>query len=200
MHRRSLLPWFDVAYQGFASGDPDEDAWSVREFLRRGFEILVCQSFAKSFGVYCERVRALHVVLFSKSTVAAVLSHVERIVLPMCSNPPAHGALIVARVLSDSALCAEWRAELRASANRIKHMRSLLVEALRVRGTPGDWSHISRQIGLFTFSGLSAQQSTRMTREFHIYMQTNGRMNMAGFNSNTVGYLADSWHSVVTNT
>ncbi len=106
MASRRLFPWFDIAYQGFASGDPDEDAWALREFVRRGFEMVVCQSFAKNFGLYCERVGALHVVAADAASAAAVLSNIEVIVRPMYSNPPAHGAKVVARVLGDAALAA----------------------------------------------------------------------------------------------
>jgi aspartate aminotransferase len=104
MQKRRLLPWFDIAYQGFASGDLDADAWAVRHFAAMGFEMLVSQSFAKNFGLYCERVGALHVVTGSKPAAAAVLSQLEAIARPMYSNPPAHGARVVARVLGDAEL------------------------------------------------------------------------------------------------
>lgn len=104
MKKRRLLPWFDIAYQGFASGDLDDDAWAVRHFVEQGCEMLVSQSFAKNFGLYCERVGALHVVTGSKAAAGAVLSQLEAIARPMYSNPPAHGARVVARVLGDPAL------------------------------------------------------------------------------------------------
>ncbi len=104
MAARKLFPWFDIAYQGFASGDLEEDAWSLRMFTERGFEMVVCQSFAKNMGLYCERVGALHIVAADAASAAAVLSNVEVIVRPMYSNPPAHGARIVAKVLSDPQL------------------------------------------------------------------------------------------------
>jgi hypothetical protein len=102
--RRRLLPWFDIAYQGFASGDPAEDAWAVRHFASQGMEMLVSQSFAKNMGLYCERVGALHVVAADAASAAAALSNVEAIVRPMYSNPPAHGARIVAKVLGNAEL------------------------------------------------------------------------------------------------
>jgi aspartate/tyrosine/aromatic aminotransferase len=102
--RRRLLPWFDIAYQGFASGDPSEDAWAVREFARAGLEMLISQSFAKNMGLYCERVGALHFVAADRASASAVLSNVEAIVRPMYSNPPAHGARIVAQVLGSAEL------------------------------------------------------------------------------------------------
>jgi len=104
MKRRKLMPWFDIAYQGFASGDLDEDAWAVRHFLETGFEMIVSQSFAKNMGLYCERVGGLHVVCSNASSAAAVLSNIEAIVRPMYSNPPAHGARIVTHILTNSEL------------------------------------------------------------------------------------------------
>ena len=102
--RRRLLPWFDIAYQGFASGDPEADAWAVRHFVAQGFEMLVSQSFAKNMGLYCERVGALHVLAADPASAAAVQSNIESIVRPMYSNPPAHGARIVAQVLTSEEL------------------------------------------------------------------------------------------------
>lgn len=165
--------------------------------MRRGFETVVCQSFAKNLGMYCERVGALHVVAADAASAAAVLSNVEAIVRPMYSNPPAHGARVVARVLSDAALEAEWRAELLAAMRRVQRMRALLFEALARRGTPGDWTHITKQIGMFSFTGLTERQSARMVSEFHVYMLSNGRINMAGLNAATIDTLADAIHAVV---
>ena len=110
MQKRRLLPWFDIAYQGFASGELDADAWAVRHFVTLGFEMLVSQSFAKNFGLYAERVGALHVVTPSKGAAAAVVSQLEAIARPMYSNPPAHGARVVARILGDPALASVRRA------------------------------------------------------------------------------------------
>ena len=115
----------------------------------------------------------------------------------MYSNPPAHGARVVARVLSDAALEAEWRAELLAAMRRVQRMRALLFEALARRGTPGDWTHITKQIGMFSFTGLTERQSARMVSEFHVYMLSNGRINMAGLNAATIDTLADAIHAVV---
>ena len=197
MQRRALVPWLDAAYVGFASGDPDEDAWAVREFARRGFEMLVSQSFAKNLSMYCERVGALHVVAADAASAAAVLSNVADVVRPLYSNPPAHGARVVARILTDATLEAEWRAELLAAMQRVRRMRALLFEALARRGTPGDWSHITRQTGMFSYTGLTERQSARMVGDFSVYMLSNGRVNMAGLNAATVDTLADAIHAVV---
>lgn len=198
MQERKLFPWFDCAYQGFASGSPDEDAWAVRYFVERGFEMLVCQSFAKNFGLYCERVGALHVVAADAASANAVLTNIESIVRPMYSNPPAHGARIVATVLGSADLAAEWRAELLAAMSRVKRMRGLLEAALGERGTPGSWSHITKQIGMFSYTGLSKEQSERMVEEFHVYMLNSGRINVAGLNEASIPICADAIHAVVT--
>jgi hypothetical protein len=114
-------------------------------------------------------VGALHVVAADKESAAAVQSNIETIVRPMYSNPPAHGARVVATVLGTPDLNKEWRAELAAAMQRVKAMRGLLREGLEKRGTPGTWSHITSQIGMFSYTGLTKEQSTRMTDEFHIY-------------------------------
>jgi aspartate aminotransferase len=187
-----------VAYQGFASGDPEEDAWAVRLFERRGMELLVCQSFAKNFGLYCERVGALHLCAADAASAAAALSLLEVIIRPMYSTPPAQGARIVAAILSDGALEAEWRAQLLEAMRRIQRMRALTLAALAQRGTPGDWSHITRQIGMFSYTGLTPAQSARMVDEFHIYMLASGRINVAGLNEAAIPIVADALFAVVT--
>jgi len=192
------VPWFDSAYQGFASGDPDEDAWAVRYFLARGFEMLVCQSFAKNFGLYCERVGALHVVAADAPSAAAALSQVESIVRPMYSNPPAHGARVVAAVLRSPELRASWLAELAAAMARVSRMRALLRAALEARGTPGGWAHVTEQRGMFSYTGLTPEQADRMVDDFHVYMLRSGRVNMAGLSEATVAACADAIHAVVT--
>lgn len=122
MQQRKLFPWFDIAYQGFASGDPDTDAAALRMFVDRGFEMFVCQSFAKNFGLYCERVGALHVVAADAASANAVLSNVEVIVRPMYSNPPAHGARVVATILGN--------AELQAVSGALVSVCDMLVATL----------------------------------------------------------------------
>jgi aspartate aminotransferase len=195
--KRKLFTWFDLAYQGFASGDPDADAWAVRDFAARGLEMLVCQSFAKNMGLYCERVGALHVLAADARSAAAVLTHVEVIARPMYSNPPAHGARVVAAVLGTPALDAEWRAELAGAMARVARMRAALRAALEARGTPGDWSHITAQAGMFSFTGLTPAQADRMVDDFHVYMLRSGRINVAGLSEATIDIAADAMHAVV---
>ena len=192
------LPFFDSAYQGFASGDLERDAWALRYFVREGFELLAAQSFAKNFGLYNERAGTINIVCSSAAQAKSVLSQVKMVIRPNYSNPPAHGARIVAIVLSDPALYAEWKEELKGMSGRINGMRQQLRGELERSKTPGDWSHITSQIGMFSFTGLTAKQSAAMAEKWHIYLLSNGRISMAGLNSHNVKYVAEAMHDVIT--
>jgi aspartate aminotransferase len=196
---KNHLTYFDCAYQGFASGDIDHDAAAVRLFVSKGHLLLAAQSYAKNFGLYSERAGALNVVCATPQEAEAVSSQLKTIIRPMYSNPPSHGAFIVAKVLSDPALFGEWTQQVKQMADRIKTMRQLLFDALVQRGTPGKWNHILEQIGMFTFSGLTPAQSQKMIDKHHVYMLVNGRISMPGLTAKTVPYLADAIHDVVTN-
>lgn len=195
---KGLLPFFDSAYQGFASGSLDADAQPIRMFVADGGELLAAQSYAKNMGLYGERVGALSIVLRNADVASKVESQLKLVVRPMYSSPPLHGASIVATILKDRKLYDEWKAELKLMADRIISMRQELFDALKTKGTPGDWSHIIKQIGMFTFTGLNPQQVAFMTQEFHIYMTSDGRISMAGLSSSTVPHLADAIHAAVT--
>eukprot|EP00850_Spirogloea_muscicola_P014667 SM000107S14033 [mRNA] locus=s107:11063:15025:- [translate_table: standard] len=213
VRQKGLLPFFDSAYQGFATGDLNKDALPVRTFADDGGELMIAQSYAKNMGLYGERVGALSAVCRSSEVARRVESQLKLVIRPMYSNPPAHGANIVAAILGDRALFDEWMVELKGMADRIIRMRHQLYEALQERGkhlmpeyfalnflpprTPGDWSHILKQIGMFTFTGLTKEQVNFMTKEYHIYMTSDGRISMAGLNSRTVPHLADAIHAAV---
>ncbi|XP_057537255.1 aspartate aminotransferase, cytoplasmic-like [Amaranthus tricolor] len=194
---KEMLPFFDSAYQGFASGSLDEDAQSVRKFVADGGECFIAQSYAKNMGLYGERVGALSIVCKTADVASRVESQLKLVVRPMFSSPPLHGASIVASILKDKDLYDEWTVELKGMADRIISMRQQLFDSLTARGTPGDWSHIIKQIGMFTFTGLNAEQVKFMTKEYHIYMTSDGRISMAGLSSRTVPYLADAIHAAV---
>ncbi|XXG55857.1 hypothetical protein AAC387_Pa03g3424 [Persea americana] len=197
MRSKALLPFFDSAYQGFASGSLDADAQPIRMFVADGGELLAAQSYAKNMGLYGERVGALSFVCKSADVAVRVESQLKLVIRPMYSNPPIHGASIVATILNNRDMYNEWTIELKAMADRIISMRQQLFDALRARGTPGDWSHIIKQIGMFTFTGLNTEQVAFMTREYHIYMTSDGRISMAGLSSKTVPHLADAIHAAV---
>jgi len=196
---RKHICWFDSAYQGFATGDLETDAYAMRNFANAGMPLFVSQSFAKNFGLYGERVGTFSLTCGSPDTVKAVMSQMDIIIRNLYSNPPKHGANIVKTVLSDPALYQEWRDELMAMSKRIQDMRAMLLAELKTLGTPGDWSHITSQIGMFSFTGLTPAQAKAMVDDHHIYMLGNGRISMAGVTSGNVKYIAESIDNVVRN-
>jgi aspartate aminotransferase len=189
---------FDSAYQGFASGDLDKDAQAVRYFASEGFEFFVAQSFAKNFGLYGERTGALHVLVNDAKTAPAVHSQLNLVIRASFSNPPKYGALIVAAVLKDPKLFDQWRESLRIMSGRIIAMRQALYDALIALNTPGDWKHIITQIGMFSYTGLTAKHVERLIKEFHVYLLSNGRISMCGLSTSKVDYLAKAIHTVVS--
>jgi len=194
--KKNHLILMDAAYQGFASGDPARDAFAPRHFTDQGVNIVVCQSFAKSFGLYGERVGALHIVTASPEETERIMSQLLITIRPMYSNPPLYGARVVSTILSDPALTALWHKEVKLMADRIISMRSQLVDNLKALGSTRDWSHITNQIGMFCYSGLTPEQVARLKEEYHIYMTSNGRISMAGVFSSKVKYLANAIHEV----
>ena len=189
---KKLFPFFDSAYQGFASGDLEKDSWAVRYFVSKGFELFCAQSFAKNFGLYGERVGNLTVVMNDVSCIPPVKSQLTLSVRGMYSNPPIHGATIVATVLKDPKLFDQWKDHIRTMSSRIIDMRKALRHALEKLGVPGDWSHITSQIGMFSYTGLNEQQSLHMVKQHHIYMLKSGRISMCGITPNNVEYVANA--------
>merc|ERR1719215_1018992 len=198
MERKKLFPFFDCAYQGFASGCLDTDAWAVRYFVDRGFELFCSQSFSKNFGLYNERAGNLTVVVKDAGCIAAFKSQMTLIIRAMYSNPPAHGCRIVDTVLQNPALFQEWKDCIMTMANRIISMRKGLRERLEKLKTPGDWNHITDQIGMFSYTGLSVEQSTFLIQEKHIYLLKSGRISMCGVTPGNIDYVAESIHEAVT--
>lgn len=197
LQERQLVAWFDSAYQGFASGSVERDRFAVEEAAKRGLEIFVSQSFAKNFGLYGERTGATHVVCKTPELARAVKSQLELVARPMYSNPPAYGARLVALVLTNPELRKMWEEDLKTMSTRISAMRVALVKALTELGTPGDWGHIVKQIGMFAYTGLTEAQVERLTAEWHVHLLKSGRISMAGVNSRNVEYLARAIHAVV---
>eukprot|EP01086_Lenisia_limosa_P006116 TRINITY_DN2471_c0_g1_i1.p1 TRINITY_DN2471_c0_g1~~TRINITY_DN2471_c0_g1_i1.p1 ORF type:complete len:432 (-),score=134.42 TRINITY_DN2471_c0_g1_i1:194-1420(-) len=198
VRENGLFPMFDSAYQGFATGDPDEDAFAVRLFAQANLDMFVCQSYSKNFGLYCQRAGCLLVLSSTPEACKAMASNIKLVIRPMYSNPPAHGARIVELVLNDPALLAQWKGELLEMANRIKDMRVVLKKELDANSCPGNWDHIINQIGMFSFTGLSAVQVQHLTSDHHIYLTKDGRISMAGLNDKTCKYLANAMKDVIT--
>lgn len=198
MESKKLFTFFDSAYQGFASGDPIRDAFAVRYFVSRGFELLCAQSYAKNFGLYSARVGNLTIVQKDAATSAAVLSQITLIIRAMYSTPPAFGSQIVGTVLNDSTLRAEWMDCIKIMSSRIIDMRKALHAELVKLQTPGTWNHIIDQIGMFSYTGLTVDQAKFLMKEYHIYLLTSGRINMCGLNDNNVAYVAKAIHAAIT--
>ena len=182
---RSLVPFLDMAYQGFGDGIA-EDGAVVAMFLAAGIDFFVATSFFKSFSLYCERVGALSVVCESNGEADLVLSQLKRVIRTNYSNPPTHGAQVVATVLTTPALRAQWEDELAAMRTRIKQMRQLLRDRLVAAGVNRDMSFITRQRGMFSYSGLSQAQMQRLRAEFGIYGVDSGRICVAALNSKNI--------------
>lgn len=195
---KKLFPFFDSAYQGFASGDPNKDAFAVRYFVERGFELFCAQSFAKNFGLYNERIGNLTVVQKDVSTKVAVASQITLLVRGMYSNPPAFGSRIVGLVLNDKSLRAEWMECIKTMSSRIITMRKALYDELTALKTPGTWEHITQQIGMFSYTGLDEKQVEILIKEFSIYLLKTGRISMCGLNESNVKYVAKAIHEAVT--
>lgn len=196
------FPFFDTAYQGFASGDLDRDASAIRYFVEQGFELLVAQSFAKNFGLYGERAGCFHFVTAptgdsATETVKRVASQLAILQRSEISNPPIYGARVASTVLNDEKLFAEWKENLQTMSGRIISMRKALRSKLEELGTPGQWNHITDQIGMFSFTGLSEAQVQKLRDEAHVYMTKNGRISMAGLNTRNVDYFAKAVDKVV---
>jgi len=187
---------FDLAYQGFASGDADRDAQPVHEFIKDGHLIGLCQSFAKNFGLYGQRTGLFSMLCADADEAARVESQIKIIARAIWSNPPLHGARIIAMVLGDAKLHSMWLGELKQMAGRITAMRQLLKDNLKKAGSTRNWDHITTQIGMFSYTGLTPEQCDKITKDHHVYLTRNGRISMAGVNTKNVAYLANAIHQV----
>jgi len=176
-----LIPFFDSAYQGFATGSLENDAFAVRYFADKGSEMLIAQSFSKNLGLYNERIGCASVLTKSREVAKAVNTQLQRIVRPMYSNPPSHGAYIVNRVLGNARNFKLWNDEMnRMSLQIIEGRRQLHLLLTKRYNTPGNWDHITKQIGMFCFSGLTPKMVERLELKHHVFMLNNGRISMAG--------------------
>jgi aromatic-amino-acid transaminase len=188
---RGLVAFIDIAYQGFADGI-SEDALAVKLFAASGLQFLVASSFSKSFSLYGERVGALSVVTASRGESARVLSQIKRLVRTNYSNPPTHGGAVVAAVLSSPELRQMWEDELGGMRQRIRAVRVSLVDKLRGRGVRQDFSFVTRQRGMFSYTGLNVEQVDRLRDEFGIYAVSTGRICLAALNTRNIDYVADA--------
>eukprot|EP00471_Norrisiella_sphaerica_P006739 CAMPEP_0184479212 /NCGR_PEP_ID=MMETSP0113_2-20130426/1025_1 /TAXON_ID=91329 /ORGANISM="Norrisiella sphaerica, Strain BC52" /LENGTH=447 /DNA_ID=CAMNT_0026857243 /DNA_START=432 /DNA_END=1775 /DNA_ORIENTATION=- len=190
IQRKKLFPFFDVAYQGFATGNLEYDAHAPRRFVERGIELAVAQSFAKNLGLYSERVGTLQFFLSDGESARRVHSQCKRIARAIYSNPPSHGAMIVAEILGDADLVNEWKKEVRLMAERIKEARAALSKCLYEEDPSGDWSFVVGQKGMFSYTGLSKPQVKYLEEKYHIYMMKSGRISLAGLPTSQARHLA----------
>lgn len=186
-----LTPFLDMAYQGFSQG-VEEDAEVVRRFAAEVPTVLVSNSFSKNFGLYGERTGALSLVCTDADEAARVLSQVKIVIRTNYSNPTTHGASLVSTVLADADLRARWIDELSGMRDRIKAMRSRLVQGLKEAGVTADMGYLETQVGMFSFSGLSKDQMIRLRSEYGVYGTDTGRLNMAALNEGNVDYVSRS--------
>ena len=193
---KQFIPFLDLAYQGFGDGI-DQDAAAVRLFVQSEMPFLVASSFSKSFSLYGERVGALSLITADANEAARVLSQIKRVIRTNYSNPPTHGGGIVSDVLNSPELRALWEQELGEMRDRIRQMRAAFTEKLRALGTKQDFSFVTKQRGMFSFSGLSAQQVDRLREEHAIYAISTGRICVAALNSNNIDRVVRAVASVL---
>ncbi|WP_313306155.1 amino acid aminotransferase [Stutzerimonas balearica] len=191
LREKDHIPFVDIAYQGFGDGI-EEDAAAVRLFAETGMTFFVSSSFSKSFSLYGERVGALSIVTGNRDESARVLSQVKRVVRTNYSNPPTHGATVVASVLNSPELRAMWETELGEMRERIRKMRLGMVEQLAAKGAKTDFGFVARQRGMFSYSGLTAEQVERLRVEFGVYAISTGRICAAALNERNLGYVTDA--------
>lgn len=193
---RGWVPFLDLAYQGFGQGIV-EDGLAVRRFLDAGVAFFVATSYSKNFSLYGERVGALSALCSSGDEAARVLSQLKVVIRTNYSNPPTHGAQVVAAVLGSPELRSRWEGELAGMRQRIRRMRQELIDKLAAAGVRQDLSFIGRQQGMFSYSGLSRQQMQRLRAEFGVYGVDSGRICVAALNSDNVGHVAKAIASVL---
>jgi len=194
---KKLFVVMDNAYQGFATGDLDQDGFACRYFADKDIDMFIAQSFSKNFGLYNERTGNLVVVTKDPKKLPEIRSAMELQIRVIWSNPPNHGARIVATVLCNPVLYESWKGNISTMAGRIKKMRQALFDALRDLSTPGSWEHIIKQIGMFSYTGLNAAQCEMMKSEFNVFLLSSGRISIAGLTPKNVPHVAKAIDAVV---
>ena len=197
VRERGLIPFLDLAYQGFADGI-EEDAYPARLFAGAMTPVFLSSSFSKSVSLYGERVGALSVVTASPDEAKRVLSHVKRIVRTNYSNPPTHGSEIVATILGSNELRTLWEKDVAEMRERMKAMRRLLVEKIKARVPSADFGFVLKQRGMFSYSGLTTEQVRRLRDEYSIYTIDTGRICIAALTTKNVDYVADAIAKIIS--
>ncbi|EXK40860.1 aspartate aminotransferase [Fusarium oxysporum f. sp. melonis 26406] len=194
--RKGIFPFFDNAYQGFATGNPEKDAWPLRYFASLESRVTFCvaQSFSKNFGLYGQRTGAFHLIMNSKDTTTQsnILQQLRFIIRTEYSTPPRTGCTIVKTILGDRELRSQWLTDVSSMSKRLGQVRSALHDGLNASDESGDFGHIIKQSGMFSYTGLRPQQVLRLKNEYHVYLSSSGRISMAGLNSTNVGYVVNA--------
>lgn len=197
IHQQEILPFFDIAYQGFGTG-VEEDVFSVRLFADLFDEMCAAYSFSKNFGLYGERAGAFFVKAKSADTLEKILSQLKILIRRNYSSPPRHGAGIIKTVCSSPDLRFLWEAELKHMRERVIAMRQAFVSGMMAKQCPWDVSQVAHQTGLFAFLGLGKEHATALNKEYGIFIPNNGRINLAGLNSNNMEYVIDAIIAVLS--
>lgn len=196
LRRKNVLVFFDMAYQGFASGCLETDAFAVRHFIEQGHKVVFAQSYSKNMGMYSVRVGGVTFMNEEREEKEAILRTLKYLNMCNFGAPPIHGSQVVEEVYRSPVLLSSWHEELRMMCTRILKMRQLLKLKLAEVGSTHDWSHITRQQGMFFYSGLNVEQCETLIRDHSVYVVKNGRMAVPGVNEKNVDYVAKCIHDV----
>ena len=194
---RKFLPLVDFAYQGLGDGIT-EDAAGLRALCRPGCELIITSSYSKNFGLYRERTGATTIVGESEDAAKKAFSHIKKVIRANYSNPPAHGSGIVTTILNDSGLRKQWKEELKEMRDRINGMRKLFVDTLKAKGVERDFSFITTQNGMFSFSGLNKDQVATLREKYSIYIVGSGRINVAGMTEKNMDTICEAIKDVLS--
>lgn len=196
IEKKHHFTFFDMAYQGFATGDLERDNLTLQLWEQRGLDFCVAQSFAKSMGLYGQRVGTFSVVCQNSAEAGQVASQLATVARNTWSNPPKYGGLIAKTVLANQPMYNQWLVDMQGMAGRIKTMRSSLVKNLKALGSPHDWSHITNQIGMFAYTGLRKEHCEKLIHDHAVFLTMNGRISVAGLNEHNIEYVAKAFHEV----
>lgn len=199
MKAKDLFPFFDCAYQGFGES-LDKDAFSLRCFFDEGLEFAVAVSHSKNFGLYAERCGALYLVCSNTSQAASARSNICGVIRGMYSNPPCHGASIVATILSNAELKQKWQTELGSIRDRISEMRKMLVKQILASNPSRNFDFLLSQRGMFSYTGLAKEHVDRLIAEYGIYLPQDGRINISGLSAENLNYVAEAILTVINQT
>lgn len=197
--KKRHFAFFDMAYQGFATGELERDNFSIKLWLEHGLEFCIAQSFAKSMGMYGQRLGTFSVCCENSAEATQVQSQLATIARNTWSSPPRYGSDVAKVILSDPRLYQQWVEDMRRMAGRIKSMRSGLVTKLKEVGNPHKWNHVTDQIGMFAYTGMTKEMCEDLINKHGIYLTMNGRISVAGLTEKNLEYVAKAFDSVTRN-